>query len=222
MRLHNLHILGTSHIAKQSLNEVKKAFEEPPDIITLELDKQRFIALVKGKERGASWRDIKHIGFKGFAFALLGEWAERKLGDQVGVKPGAEMKLAAQLAAVNNKQVVLIDQPIAITLKKFGQAITWKEKGRFVYDLIAGVLWNRKKLPFDLRTVPSADLVASLTKEVKDRYPNVYRVLVEERNEIMARRLAQLMQKNPEKKILAVMGAGHAKEVLLLVKEYLK
>ena len=52
-----------------------------------------------------------------------------------------------------------------------------------------------------------------MISQVKDRYPNVYKVLIEERNNVMIKNLRKLAQKYPEKKILAVMGAGHKEEV---------
>lgn len=222
MRLHNLHLLGTSHIARQSLREVRKSIDElQPDIIGLELDKHRFVALMNPQERKLQWRDIKRIGLQGFLFSMVGEYAERKLGEQVGVKPGSEMKLAAQLAAKTKTPIAFIDQPIDITLKKFSKSITWKEKWNFVVDVVTAP-FKKKKLPFDLSTVPSRNVVKSLTKEVKIRYPNVYKVLIDDRNRYMARKLATLMKHEPNAVILAIIGAGHEEEVLDLVKKYLK
>ncbi|MEM4247380.1 MAG: TraB/GumN family protein, partial [Candidatus Woesearchaeota archaeon] len=61
-----------------------------------------------------------------------------------------------------------------------------------------------------------------MIRQVKKRYPNIYRVLVTERNNVMAKNLAHLMQTNPEKNIAAVIGAGHEKELLQLIKNELK
>jgi len=62
-------------------------------------------------------------------------------------------------------------------------------------------------------------VVDKLIKEVKKRYPNLYRVLIEERNQIMASNLYELMSLNPDKKILAVVGAGHEKDIIKIIKE---
>ena len=51
----------------------------------------------------------------------------------------------------------------------------------------------------------------------KDRYPNIFRVLVKERNSIMARKLFNIMNKHPDKKILAVVGAGHAEDMVKII-----
>ena len=119
MNYKNLMVIGTSHIAKQSLEDVKEAIEGwKPDIVALELDKRRLYSLFRkpGKIR---IYDIKRIGIKGFIFSLIGAWAEKKLGDMVGVAPGSEMKNAIGLARKNNIKIALIDQDIEITLKRF-------------------------------------------------------------------------------------------------------
>ncbi|MBS3176284.1 TraB/GumN family protein [Candidatus Woesearchaeota archaeon] len=216
MHIDNLTLLGTSHIAAQSVQQVKKAIEEDkPDIVALELDKRRFAALLSGSKGKYTWKDMKRIGFKGFLFAMLGEWAERKLGEQVGVKPGSEMVAAATLAKQKNIEIALIDQDIEITLRRFSAAITWKEKLRFVWDLLTSFF--RRKVPFDLKKVPNEKIIQELTGKVKQDYPNVYRVLVDERNAYMAEQLSTLLSRNPEKKILAIIGAGHEKEIVDLI-----
>ena len=61
----------------------------------------------------------------------------------------------------------------------------------------------------DLRKVPPNELIKKLIMRVKIRYPNIYKVLVHERNLYMARVLKLIIEKNPEKDVLAVVGAGH-------------
>ena len=52
MKYKNLILVGTSHIAKQSLEEVERVIKEKkPEIIALELDKKRFFALTTKKTR---------------------------------------------------------------------------------------------------------------------------------------------------------------------------
>lgn len=219
--MEHLVIVGTSHIAKESVSEVKQVIEkEAPDIVALELDKGRLHHLLDPKKRKSSLRDIRHVGFKGWVFAQLGAWAEKKLGQHVGVSPGQEMLTAFYLAKEKKLPVALVDQDITITLKRFSKTLTWRERFRFLGDIISGVL-RRKDFGFDIRTVPSEKIIAKLIGRVKKHYPNVYKVLVVERNEVMARNLAMLLKMNPGKKIVAVVGAGHERELELLVKKYL-
>ena len=51
MGIENLTIIGTSHIAKQSIEEIKNSVAETkPDIIALELDNKRLYALIHEKK----------------------------------------------------------------------------------------------------------------------------------------------------------------------------
>ena len=114
MKHRNLTIIGTSHIAQQSLDEVKKAIEkDKPDIVALELDKNRLYALMHKKKGKISIYNIRKIGFKGFLFYLIGAWAEKKLGEYVGVSPGSEMKKAVKLARKNNAKIIVVPNPQA-------------------------------------------------------------------------------------------------------------
>jgi pheromone shutdown-related protein TraB len=215
----NLTIIGTSHIAKQSLEDVEKAIEQDkPDIIALELDRKRFYSLFK-KQGKIKIYDIKRIGFKGFIFSLIGAWAEKKLGKIVGVSPGSEMKKAVRLAKKHNIKIALIDQDIELTLKKFSRSITWKEKWNFFVDILKAIFIRKKIIEFDLTKVPSRKIIKKLIRKVKERYPNVHRVLIEERNHIMADNIKKLMESNPGKKILTIIGAGHEEEILKLIKK---
>jgi len=219
MNYNNLIIIGTSHIAKQSLKEVNDMFEnENPDIIALELDRKRIYSLLEKKKTGPSLRDIKRIGLKGFLFSLIGAWVEKKLGEKVGVSPGSEMLEAFKLAKSRKIKIFLIDQDIEITLKRFSKALTWREKWNFVVDLIKGLIFKKQEFSFDLEKVPSRNLIKNLIKKVKQRYPNIYKVLIEERNQVMARNLFQIMQKYPESKIVAIVGAGHEEDILSIIK----
>jgi pheromone shutdown protein TraB len=160
---------------------------------------------------------IGKYGLQGYLFAVIGGYVQKKLGNVVGIKPGSDMLTAVNLAKTNNRQLVLIDQDISITLKKFSQKFSFKEKLRLVYDIIKAPF--SKKMSFDLNKVPEHEMIAKLMEQMRDRYPNLYYVLVEERNHVMAKNIYSIMSKNPEKKILAVIGAGHEKEMMKLIKQ---
>ena len=220
MNYKNLIFLGTSHIAKQSLTEVKKCIEEQkPSIIALELDKKRLYALITKNKRKIDLRDIKQIGLKGFIFSLFGAWAEKKLGKLVGVAPGSEMKLAVKIAKKEKIKIALVDQDIEITLQRLSNTITWKEKRNFLIDVLKALFSWKKEVEFDLTTVPDKKIIKKLIFKLKERYPNIYNVLIEERNIAIADNLKKLIAANNNKKILVILGAGHVDDVVELVKE---
>jgi len=220
MKYKNLVFLGTSHIARQSLEEVKSCIErEKPDIIALELDKKRLHALMQKGPRKIELRNIRHIGLKGFLFSLFGAWAERKLGKLVGVAPGSEMKQAIRIAKKTKASIALIDQDIEITLRGLSKSITWREKLNFLADLAKALFLRKKEIEFDLTKVPDKGTIKKLMSKLKDRYPNVCKVLIEERNGVIAKNLGSLMNSSKDKKILVILGAGHVDEVIRLIRK---
>lgn len=211
----NLTIIGTSHIAPQSLREVKETILlRKPGIIALELDEGRFIAMQQKKQR-ISFRMIKELGIRGFLFNIFGAWVETKLGRMVGVKPGSEMIIAIKLAKSLKVQVALIDRDIRLTIKKLLKSITWKERWNFIVDIFKGIFYAKKELQmFDLRKVPPEKLIEKLLAKTKVRYPSFYKVLVAERDAYMAKVLNKLITDNPDIEIVAVVGAGHEKGII--------
>ncbi len=216
MHYKNLYLIGTSHIATESIQEVEQTIKkEKPAIVALELDHARFQALHSKTERTPSLRDIARLGVKGYLFARIGHYVEHKLGSIVGVKPGSEMLKAAEIAYQEGAKIALIDQPIEKTLHRFSARLTWKEKGRFLYDLLTG-FFRKQKITFDLSKVPEKKLIKKMITDVKQKYPSVYKTLIEERNIYMAKRLHNLMQ-NYEK-IVGIVGAGHEEDIISEIK----
>ncbi len=223
--MNNLKIIGTSHIARQSIEEITRAIEEDkPDIVAVELDVQRAASLLHEQKTKMSFGDIARIGVKGYVFVKIGQYVQQKLGKMVGVAPGSEMKTALELAQKKGIRVAFIDQPIQITLKNFSKELTWREKGRFSLDLIMGLLFPKKQMKkygleeFDLRRVPEQKVISTIIREMKKQYPSVYKTLITDRNRYMVKQLVKLLREHPGKKILAVVGAGHQEgmEKLLL------
>ena len=213
----NLTIVGTSHISPESVKLVERIIlDEQPEIVALELDKLRFASLISGKKKKLKLADIKSFGLKLFLINFIGAWLEKKLGELVGTPPGSEMLKAVQTAKKIKCDIALIDRDIRITLKRLLKNLTWREKLKFPWDIIKGLILRKPIVKFDLRKVPSNKIIETLLKKVKKDYPSFYQVLIEERNVVMSQNLYKLMSLN--KPIVAVIGAGHEKEILRLIK----
>lgn len=217
----NLIFLGTSHIAPDSIHDIEKAFHlESPDIVAVELDHSRLHALLTDRKPNYSPVMAFKIGFKGYLFAVIGSLLQQKLGSIVGVKPGSDMLRAVELARDNKKRIALIDRELRVTLSRLSKAFGWKEKFRLLFDIMSAPF--SKKMKIDLKRVPEKQMIKQLLGLLKKRYPGIHRVLVEERNHLMALKLKALMENYPDKKIMAVMGAGHEESVLELIKSEAK
>ena len=164
----NLSIIGTSHIAIQSVNEVESfILSKKPTIIALELDHSRYMALISKKKIRLKFSDIRKIGLKGFIFSAFGAWLEKKLGKLVGVVPGSEMKKAITLAKEQKTKIALIDQNIQITLNRLSKKITFKERLRFIADIIKGLVFKKTEIKFDLTKVPEESIIKEMIKKIK-------------------------------------------------------
>jgi pheromone shutdown-related protein TraB len=212
----HLTIIGTSHIAASSIREIEKEFSRSsPDIIAVELDRNRLEALLHNHKPNYSPRLILQIGVTGYLFALIGGALQKKLGNLVGINPGSEMLKAATLARDNQKKLALIDQDVRVTLRRLSQLFTFREKLRVILDMFRSPF--DKKLQIDLRGVPGKEVIRTVLKILKSRYPGLYQALIGERNHHMALKLAHIMHSHPDAKILAVVGAGHEEELAELV-----
>lgn len=213
----NVKIIGTSHIAKESIAKINEEFSKfDPDIVCVELDNKRLHSLLSDQKPDRSLRGIKHYGFQGYLFAVIGGYIQEKLGHIVGVKPGSDMLTAVKLSKSKGKILHLIDQDIEITLRRFSKAFTWREKFRLVADIIKAPF--SKKINIDLNKVPKEELINKLMNDLKKRYPSIYKVLIDERNHVMAKNIYTIMSKNEHKKILVIIGAGHEEALMKLVK----
>jgi len=217
-----LKIIGTSHIAKESVSSIKREIENwKPNIVALELDSKRFYGLMHQQKGAPKARpSIRKVGLKGYLFTIIGAWVQQKLGERVGIMPGSDMKSAAEAAAKNQIPIALIDQDIEETLRNFSKSFSFREKFNIFADMFLGIFFRREIVKFDISRVPDKSTIDMVITKIKKRYPNIYKVFIGDRNKFMARNLISIMRSNPEKKILAVVGAGHEDEILNLIKKH--
>ncbi|MFH1684450.1 MAG: TraB domain-containing protein [Candidatus Margulisiibacteriota bacterium] len=210
--MENIIIVSTSHVAKESVVRVRKTIlEEKPEIVAVELDQNRFMGLFQ-KQRSIPLSAIFKIGIASYIFFTIARVLQQKIGRMVGVSPGAEMKAAVLAARDSGAKIALIDRRIEVTVQRLTKAITWREKFRFAADFFNGLLGRGEVMElnkFDLAKVPPSELIKRVMNYMKKRYPTIYRVLVAERDEIMAKNLAEISRIEGGKKIVAVVGAGH-------------
>lgn len=214
-------IIGTSHIAKQSTREIKENIQKyKPDIVAVELDIARLQALFK-KEQKIKWKDIWRLGFFGFMFARLGAWLQKSLGKRVGIMPGSDMKLAVTEAKRIEAKIYLIDRPLQVTLHRLSTKMSiWEKLGLVGHILFGWADPENKKLlkQINLTKVPSEKLIEKMVRGLKEKFPMMHKVLIEERNEYMSKQLLKIKEHFPKDKILAVVGAGHERALKEMLK----
>ena len=178
----SLKIIGTSHIAKQSIDEITRTFKSyDPDIVCVELDPKRLHALMTDAKPDYSLAGIKRYGLQGYLFAVIGGFIQKKLGNVVGTKPGSDMLTAVNLSRINKKQLMLVDQDIEITLKRFSKQFTFKDKMKLLWDIIKSPFG--KKIKINLNEVPKEKIIEQMIGQIRERYPSLYGVLIHSAND---------------------------------------
>jgi pheromone shutdown-related protein TraB len=206
----NLKIIGTAHVSDKSVEEVRQTIlEEKPDVVAVELCQNRYLNMMAEKN-GHQKQDvpIKEI-IKGnnltmFLVSTFLSYFQKKIGEDVGVKPGSEMIAAIEAADEVGAKVALIDRDIQITLKRALNQMSYFEKAKFVYGIIAS-FFSKDEAIEDIESIKEGDTLAEIMGYFKDMSPKAFDVLVTERDAFMASRLLEINEEN----VVAVVGAGH-------------
>jgi pheromone shutdown-related protein TraB len=205
-------LLGTAHVSRASVAAVRHLIEtEHFDAVAIELCDTRFRAL----RDPAAWRnlDLWHVIRAGKAGMVAANLAlsgyQRRLAEQFGIEPGAEMKTAADLADQRDTPVWLIDREISITLKRAYRSVKFMDRMAIVSGLIASLFERGNVSEEDIEKLKEGDILQSAFSEFAAQSEPLYRSLIAERDTFMAARLREEAAKKPVQRVLAVLGAGH-------------
>jgi len=209
----NVLLLGTSHVAKQSAKEIKEAIlEHKPDVVAIELDYLRFKKLMKTnfKEKPDHFRMLKEFGVAGYLFLAVGGYVQKKIGKNLGIEPGIDMKTAYLVARDNKIPTALIDQDIRLVMKKLKRVPFFKKISMFSNLIFKSFKKEyRKKLNFDVKKgVPDDEYIEAALDILKKEVRVLYDILIHDRNKFMVEKIAKLKE-NHDGLILVVVGAGH-------------
>ncbi|MGA2121721.1 MAG: TraB/GumN family protein [Methanoregula sp.] len=207
-------IIGTAHVSQSSVDEVRTAIDEyQPDVIAIELDPSRFAALKK-LARDPTVDDVLEIkNFNTLLVQWLLAYLQRKIGFDVGVEPGAEMKAAIEEADKRGIPIGLVDRDIRVTLLRFWNSLGFFEKIRMFWALIVSIVEIDSGEEIDIEALKDQDVIDVVMEEFRRFSPNGSRALIDERDAFIAHQLVLLKAQRPEGKILAVIGAGHRKGI---------
>lgn len=209
----NIEIIGTAHVSKESIEEVREAIiNHQPDVVAVELDINRYQNMMAEKngqkKQNVNIKDlIKGDKLSIFLVSMFLSYLQRKIGDDLGVKPGSEMLVAIETAEEIGAKVALIDRDISITLKRALNKMSFFEKAKFVYGIIASV-FSKEEIK-DVESIKDGDTLTEIMEYFKEMSPQAYDVLVTERDVYMAHQLQGINEEN----VVVVIGAGHKKGI---------
>ena len=206
-------LIGTAHVSQLSVEMVEgKIATGDYDCVAVELCLPR----LENITNQAWWKnlDIYQIFKKKKAGLLLINLAltayQKRLAERIGVEAGKEMVRAVELSREKDLRLEVIDRNISTTLHRLVTEVSFWQKMKIVGGLVIGVFVGEEISEEQIEDLKRGDMLHAVVSEFGEELPEIKRVLIDERDEYMVGRLAQISASHDApKKILALVGAGH-------------
>jgi pheromone shutdown-related protein TraB len=201
-------LVGTAHVSKSSVEEVRQSIEvNRPDTVAVELCQSRYDVLKNPK----NWQEtdiIKVIKEKKTAFLfanLVMASFQKRVGERFGVRPGEEMRQAIEEAEAKDIPVALVDRNVQITIQRAWRNLSLWEKTKLIFSSLFSILAVEDLEEDEIEKLKEKDMLTAAVEEIAKSAPTIKRVLIDERDAYMARKIRDIQGD----KVLAVVGAGH-------------
>jgi pheromone shutdown protein TraB len=193
-------VVGTAHVIDLADPLRSVLTQRALDGIAVELDAER-APMVLRPSSGVPQRGSVPL------FARLWSLMQRRLGAQLGGDvPGAEMRAAAEVAQSKKVPLYLIDDPIRLTLSRLVGSMPFKERVSLLFGSIIGLVLPARVVQSQIEEY--VDQPGALISELREASPTIVRVLIDERNEHMADRLAHL-RSHGALRLAVIVGDAH-------------
>ena len=211
-------LIGTAHVSQLSVEMVEEKIATGDyDCVAVELCSPR----LENITNRAWWKnlDIYQVFKKKKAGLLLINLAltayQKRLAERIGVEAGKEMMRAVELSHEKDLRLEVIDRNISTTLHRLVTEVSFWQKMKIVGGLIAGVFVGEEISEEQIEDLKRGDMLHAVVSEFGEELPEIKRVLIDERDEYMVGRLAEVSASHDSpKKILAVVGAGHLRGMM--------
>lgn len=209
----NIYIIGTAHVSKQSVEDVRNTINMiTPDSICVELCEARHKAIIH-RDAWKQMNIFKVIKEKKAVFLLaqlIMNSFYRRIGEQFGVQPGAEMIEGIEQAEKIGCNLVLADRDVEITLKRVWRYLNLWNKLKMMSQLIASCFISEKIDEQMVEKMKNKDQLENVLETFSETFPEVKKRLIDERDICLASKIRTA----PGKTIVAVVGAGHVPGIL--------
>lgn len=206
-------LIGTAHVSQKSVDLVHQLIEEEkPDLVCVELDQKRYESLADSER----WKDldlkkiIKNKQLSTLMINLILASYQKKLGDKLGVRPGAELMEATQHAMQQGIPVELCDRDVRVTMRRAWKSTSFLRKGYLLASLIASLFHDSDITEENIEALKETDALSELMIELGTAMPELKRVLIDERDTYISEKI----KNGKGHKIVAVVGAGHLQGIV--------
>ncbi len=205
-------ILGTAHVSQASADAVAALIAQDDfDAVAIELcaDRLRSIDNADADAQLDLFQVIRAGKVPMVAASLMLGAYQQRLADKLGIKPGAEMRVAIERTREENIPLLLIDRNIGTTLRRVYKGVPWYKRMMLVSGLFGSLLSRADVSEADIEQLKRGDMLNQVFSEFSGEAPEIYQALVDERDQYMAAKLGQYAKDHPGQKVLVIVGAGH-------------
>ncbi|MCL1815517.1 MAG: TraB/GumN family protein [Treponema sp.] len=210
-------LIGTAHVSMNSIEEVRQSIvEDQPDMVCIELDQGRYDAMTSN-----SWEKLNmaKVFKEGKGFLLMANLVlagfQRRLGSELGVKPGEEMKTALETAKELNIPHALCDREVQITLQRAWSKCGLWSRSKLLASLLASAFTTEKLSKEEIENLKNRSELDGMMNELASYLPAVKETLIDERDRFLAAKIWSSGGTRP----LAVVGAGHMEGIKVHVEK---
>ncbi len=186
-------LVGVAHVLDLRVQIERLIMEENPDIVAVELDYGRYIAL-----------NSKTQGEMPYFYRKMAEM-QKNLAELFGNEVGTEMLTAVNTANVLGKRVEFIDMDSQMIVQAIKKNMSLWEKIRLYGSLVFAPFIGKKVGRAEVEKIIEEE--DRYIEEIRKKYPGLSRALFDEREAYMSRNLEKLDA--DDLKILAFVGDGH-------------
>lgn len=212
-------ILGTAHVSRTSVDAVEALLaNEHFDAVAVELCASRAQSMrdPEAFKQMDLFRVIREGKAGMVAASLILSTFQKRLAEQSGIQPGAEMKAAMAGADQHAMPLWLIDREVGTTLKRAWRSVGSWQRFTLLGGLLASVFDRNEIAEDEIEKLKQGDLLESAFKEFASESKPLFNSLISERDSFMAARLreestAEGTQGGADRRVLVVIGAGHLK-----------
>ncbi len=201
-------LVGTAHVSEESATQATEVIDqENPDVVCVELDEKRYESLTEEEQ----WKnlEVKQALQEGKGSVLLMNVLlsiyQKRIGQSLDIRPGAEMVAAVDAAKERDIPVSLIDRDIQDTLRDALNALSIIEKMKLLSFGVYGFFADTAVTQEQVEEMKDANIVDSMITELGDQFPAIKENFLDKRDTHMAHNIRQL----EADKVVVIVGAAH-------------
>ena len=195
-------LIGTGHVFDLSSALTEIFDEKLPEVICIELDRQRLNTLMMKNTNPEEYKNARKNA--PLIYKILAQF-QNNMAKEYGVNAGDEMLTAIKYAQSHQIPLELIDMDAQKLFSNMLRSMSLSEKFKLLLSVFGGLFISKKKVENELKKIEND--FDSYIEQIAKKFPTIKRILIDDRNSHMVKKLVKLTEIKQE--IIACVGDGH-------------